>query len=141
MMLLYGQEKGNPVIIAQQWTTFDIAADPEFRVEVLMGHGDGSDDRRLGVVGAKRMNESIEKLGKALATTEIEDLASGFHIVIIPLQMDMPALDMPRGKGGTRMLTAIATAEPDVVELLNLKDDKTATSKLQVEAWKVFSQT
>lgn len=132
--------------LAQQWTTFEIAADPNFRIELFMGQGDGSDDRRLGMVDSKRVNQAVEQLGKTLATTEIDDLAQGFHIVTIPLKMDiLEDLDMARGKGGTMMFTCLASAVaiPDTVQLLRIEDsllEKTSTSQLQVEAWKVLNK-
>jgi hypothetical protein len=126
---------------AQQWTTFDTAAEPNFRVELFMSQPDGKTVQRLGVVDAKRINQAVEQLGKALSTTGVEDLASGFHIVEFPLKMDMEVLEMARGKGGTMMLTCLATSEPDASRLLRIADkelEKTAASKLQVDAWRIL---
>jgi hypothetical protein len=127
--------------IAQQWTTFDTAAEANFRVEIFMGQEDRIDVQRLGVVDAKRMNQAVEQLGKSLAMSGLEDLASGFRIIEIPLKMEMKGLDMARSKGGTMMVTCLATSEPDASRLLRLEEselEKTATSKLEVDAWKVL---
>ena len=145
----HGQNKWQKMIsgdnhhLAQQWTTFDIAAHPNFRMEVFMGKGDGIDEKRLGVVDAREIKEAVEQLGTALASCQEQDLSSGFHTVSIPLKMvDMSDLDMARGKGGTMMLTCVATAESNALQLLSLdmkSFEQTATSKLEVEAFKVLS--
>lgn len=127
--------------LAQQWTTFAAAAEPNFRMEVFLG--DRSEDRRLGVVDAVQMQQAIERLGTALATSHEEKLTVGFHLVSIPLKMmEMVDLDLARGKGGTMMLTCLATAEPNGLQVLKLDPtslEQTATSKLEVEAFKVLS--
>ena len=131
--------------LAQQWTTFDVAVHPNFRMEIFLGLGDGVDDKRLGVVDAQEIKEAVEQLGTALASSQEEDLSGGFHIVSIPLKImvDMSDLDMARGKGGTMMLTCVATAESNALQLLSLDEkafeQQTATSKLVVEAFKVLS--
>lgn len=141
-----GQNKqisGEANHLAQQWTTFSQAAKSNFRVEVFMGQGDGSNDRRLGVVDAPQIDQALEQLGTALSITNAKDLGNGFHIVTIPLKMmGMEDLDMARGKSGTMIMTCIATAEPEALKLLSLDNESlenTATSKLNVEAFKILS--
>lgn len=128
---------------AQQWTAFDQATKSNFHVEVWMGPGNGSTDRRLGLVEAQPVKDAVEQLGIILATTQEQDLAEGYQILSIPLKMDTKEeWDMDRSKGGLMMLTSVATGEADVGQLLSLdKSDleQTGASRLQVEAFQVLS--
>lgn len=128
---------------AQQWTTFDQATKSNFHVEVWMGPGNGSTDRRLGMVEAQPVKDAVEQLGIILATAQDQDLAEGYQVLTIPLKMyTIEDWDMAKGKGGLMMLTCVATGDADVGQLLSLdKSDleQTAASTLQVEAFQVLS--
>lgn len=124
--------------LAQQWTTFAMAAEPKFRIELFLGPGDGTDDR-VGVVPAQTVNEVVERLGMALSQTNTQEFASGFHLVTIPVKMDMNKNEAQQSDAS--MLTCVATAEPDARELLTLDEsmlEMTATSMLGIEATQIL---
>jgi len=153
--------------LAQQWTTFSMISEPNFRMEIFLGPNDGTDER-LGMVSAKAVKAGVEQLGQALANTEDDRLSTDFHIVTIPMKLVMDSARSDSNAAARRMqekmkqqqqqqsnektdytdstkmpliLTCMATAEPDARGLLTLENplvELTATSKLSMAAQKIL---
>lgn len=114
-------------VLAQQWTTFRTAVEPNFRLVVYQGNADGADERIL-LVDSQRLRSMVEQLGMALSmanTTAV--IADAFHVVSMPLDW------IPVEKDDT--VTCVLTAENDAREVFTLDQDlveMTATSLLIV---------
>jgi hypothetical protein len=119
-------------LLAQQWTTFGMAVEPNMRLLVYVGAGDGTDER-LAHFGRDSVQEVLERLGVLLSDTATDDFATGFHIVSLPISNDWITLSSAHQHDS---LTCFATAEPDARELFTIDDnllEMTATSMLQLK--------
>jgi hypothetical protein len=125
-------------LLAQQWTTFSNAVEPNFRLILYQGRADGTDTQLLHVTSGE-IRQSIEALGMAMSSMPVE-MEQGFHILSISFWdgQTVHIDDVPKGAS----LTCILTAEPDARELFILDPgllEMTATSYLLVDA--SFSKT
>jgi hypothetical protein len=127
-------------VLAQQWTTFGMAVEPNFRVSVYAGSADGTDDC-IANVGSEEIKIVVERLGFLLSQSTTADLTEGFHILSVPVTSDWILLSTT-GDEEAEIITCLATAEPDARELLTMDPDlveMTVTSVLQVQLDKVCS--
>jgi hypothetical protein len=119
-------------LLAQQWTTFAIAVEPNFRVSVFAGPGDGTDEL-LAHAGNESVKAILERLAFLLSqSTSADDFTDGFHIVSIPAGTDWIKISSDE----IQTLTCVSTAEQDDREALTLDEgllEMTATSVLQVD--------
>lgn len=121
-------------VISQQWLTFDMIIEPNMRLVVFRGDGDGTDER-VAFFGPKDIKNALERLGVTLSM-ECDQLQQGFHILSIPISDDWISVTMKDELKASTCLTVtcMATAEPEPRELLTLDDsllEMTVTSLLQ----------
>ncbi|GAX14487.1 hypothetical protein FisN_11Hu052 [Fistulifera solaris] len=119
--------------IAQQWLPFDMIVEPNMRLLVFRGEGDGTDER-LALFGPDDVGMTLQRLGVALSmeSEHSEQLNQGFHIVSIPINDEW--ISVTKDEGSFPTTTCMVTAEPEPRELLTLDDsllELTATSLLQ----------
>ena len=157
-----GQDKRivevGPCPMARQWTTFSLAVEPQFRVEVfeqerentVAPNGEGSDETSsstttetfgsptawsFGEDASVQMQEAMQQM--AVVTSQVEEgsaLLGGFHIISVPLQIQWA--DVPEPRGESYRVSCLATAEPDAAELLTLEDylvEMTASAILEFD--------
>lgn len=122
-----------PSVIAQQWLTFDMIVEPNMRLLVFNGEGDGTDER-LAFYGPDDVNPALQRLGVALSmeSERSDQLSKGFHIISIPMNDEW--IRVTKGEEH-RTITCMATAEPEPRELFSLNDsllEITVTSVLQI---------
>lgn len=121
--------------IAQQWTTFDFAGEPNFRIEAFQQEGEDAKEWSFGKEPAKHFKEALQMFGFVSSTLneETESIMSGFNILTIPLRV--PWTEIPKPKGESYLVSCLATAEPDAKTLLTLDQDlieMTASSILAI---------
>jgi hypothetical protein len=120
--------------LAQQWITFETSIEPNFRMIVYKGPGDGTDDR-LALVTPGQVRNALERLGNAMSQSGSDDLTMGFHIVSVPLLSDWLSVGSCE-QHEEQVLTCVLTAERDPREVFTLSDDlieMTATSLLRCQ--------
>lgn len=142
--------------LARQWTTFGFAVEPEFRVETFLGQlptsqeneNDNDDNEKkkgvewevLKTSSADDMKQTLERMAGFLSQVEEDDaLLMGFHILSIPTVTEWTDLPQP---AMSTALVALATAEPDAQELLDMDNGLialTATSILAVQLSQIES--
>jgi len=158
------------LLLAEQWTTFATAVEPNFRLAVYRGIADGA-DARLAFVDSSTVRGTVERLGVLLSESgdrkgkggdsdglsEIENsavLSDGFHIVSVPLAEEWISVveeeeeeeEEEEGGGngsGGDILTCFLTAEADIRELFTLDEslvEMTATSFLKVPVRRIFGR-
>lgn len=121
--------------IAQQWTTFDFAGEPNFRIEAFQQEGEDIAEWSFGKEPSKYYKEALQMFGFVSSTLneETESIMSGFNILTIPLRV--PWTEIPKPKGASYLVSCLATAEPDAETLLTLDQDlreMTASSILTI---------
>lgn len=121
-------------VIAQQWLTFDMSIEPNMRLLIFRGEGDGSDER-VALFGPETVNNALERLAVTLSE-ENEQLKQGFHILSIPIDNEWITLTEAEEciSDALVSVSCMATAEPEPRELLSLDDsllEMTATSLLK----------
>lgn len=136
------EEKDNPACppLAQQWTTFELVMEPNFRVEVFLGARDGKDEQIMQVETIQ-IQSALQEFGMILAETS-QAISEGFHVISIPLadkwtqigDVDDVVVD-DTNNGDAKIITFLASAEPDARELLTLDSslvEMTASSVMQM---------
>lgn len=121
--------------IAQQWLAFDMIVEPNMRLLVFHGEGDGT-DKRLARFGPDDVNLALQRLGVTLSmeSGRSDHLNQGFHIVSIPMNDEWTTVNKGE-ESRSETITCMATAEPEPRELFSLDDsllEITATSVLQI---------
>jgi hypothetical protein len=134
------EEKDNPACppLAQQWTTFELVMEPTFRVEVFWGARDGKDEQIMKVETIQ-IQSLLQEFGIILSETS-QAISKGFHIISIPLADIWTQVgdDVVDANGNARIMTFLASAEPDARELLTLDSsivEMTASSVMQVRVY------
>lgn len=150
---------------AEQWTTFAVPAEPAFRILLFVGSGDGTDDVLWAQAQHASIQDALSQLATLLAGVAPEkSLSTGYQIVSFPLDMKIrqEQVDMDKesqsswieglgwlsvsqivrdgqdanaNRGGTGVVTVMATGEIDAREVLTLDPalvEMTVTSLLQV---------
>jgi hypothetical protein len=136
------EEKDNPACppLAQQWTTFELVMEPNFRVEVFWGARDGKDEKIMQVETI-HIQALLQDFGMILAESSqaASSISKGFHIISIPLADNWTQVGdydvVDANNGDAKIMTFLATAEPDARELLTLDSslvEMTASSVMQV---------
>jgi hypothetical protein len=125
--------------IAQQWLPFHMIVEPNMRLLIFCGEGDGTDER-LALFGPDDVNMALQRLGVALSmeSEHSEQLNQGFHIISIPMNDEWISVtkNEEHTLGGLSTITCMVTAETEPRELLTLDDsllELTATSLLQFD--------
>lgn len=129
---VYGDDQRR---LAHQWITFGTSVEPNLRMVVFKGPGDGSDER-LALVTPDQVRDALERLGNAMSQSGSVDLTVGFHVVSVPLLRDWLSVGSNHQEG-KQVLTCVLTAERDPREVFTLSDDlieMTATSLLTCQA-------
>lgn len=121
--------------LARQWTTFDFAGQPNFRIEAFQQEGDAVEEWRFGSDPVKLLKEALQMFGfvSSNLNEETESIMSGFHILTIPLKV--PWTEIPNPSEESYTVSCVATAEPEAESLLTLDQDlleMTASSMLQL---------
>lgn len=130
---VYGAEEPK---FAQQWITFETPVEPDFRMFVFKGPGDGTDDR-LALITPDQVRDALERLANSLSQSGSVDLSMGFHVVSVPLLRDWLSLSVgSNDENEEQVVTCVLTAERDPREVFTLPDDlieMTATSLLRCQ--------
>jgi hypothetical protein len=134
------EEKDNPACppLAQQWTTFELVMEPNFSVEVFWGARDGKDELIMQVETIQ-IQSILQEFGMILSETS-QAISKGFHIISIPLAEKWTQVgdDVVDANGDAKIMTFLASAEPDARELLTLDSslvEMTASSVMQVRVY------
>lgn len=122
--------------LARQWTTFEFAVEPNFRIEVYEESGSSDTvEWKFGDNPAGQMQEALNLFG--IVSSSIDDdseLLSGFHILSLPFEVDWT--DVPEPTEESYKVVCVATAEPDGGELLEIDSglqEMTASSILEID--------
>lgn len=143
-----GSSNNNQHYLAQQWTTFAATAERNFRIELFLGPGDGTDDV-MGVVGGPKVKKYLGVFGQLLATTDENELASGFHIVTIAMKlMDTSTKMQTNQKTNASTITCVAASDSNAKQMIAALDDDDQqqqteaakrVSKLSMDATKIWN--
>eukprot|EP00527_Entomoneis_sp_CCMP2396_P009699 CAMPEP_0198136420 /NCGR_PEP_ID=MMETSP1443-20131203/70_1 /TAXON_ID=186043 /ORGANISM="Entomoneis sp., Strain CCMP2396" /LENGTH=277 /DNA_ID=CAMNT_0043797635 /DNA_START=146 /DNA_END=979 /DNA_ORIENTATION=- len=132
--------------VAQQWITFAMAVEPNFRIMLYQGEGDGTDDL-LTTVSSDEVLRVLELLASQILQLPVaqQEWSQGFHILSLPLFSDQNDghgssstsswIKVSNTPGEDSLITCLATAETDAREILTLDPDlaeMTVSSILQI---------
>ena len=106
--------------LARQWTTFEFAGEPNFRIEAFQQEGDDVVALRFCSEPAKQLKKALQMFGFVSSNLNDETISimSGFHILSIPLQVPWTTISQPLKE--SYVVSCVATAEPDAETLLTM---------------------
>lgn len=124
------------LLLAQQWTTFQMLVEPMMRIVLYVGPGDGTDERLL-LLDNNVIREQIEKIGVILSRSNVDDefASSGFHLISFVLTNEWVKVLSNENNEPELTITCVLTGEADAREVFTLEKDlieMTAASLLQI---------